>query len=481
MSFSQNTRSKKPSPLSGGLPSDNGGRKDKTQRELGLKSPSGGAAPTPRSGTRRGAEHGGSHATSAETVQPSALADGWAAQHCAELGEREKRARLAALRSGKPWTLHADEQTRAILADCPERNISTATAAKYRRAYDNLRANGQTAIETATTRAHWDFLRTACRYCMEQDAKAWRAASERARKRGNLESAQRRTERAFRLAAVLDEQFMQPTRRTWANKAAELKAKGERIPSKSKRLGGAPAPDIACAALLAGNRRGSHLIERHAERLAALALFGFRPAEMLKGVRLAVEGKNGKRLLTAQIMGAKVSDKRGQELRLVGVPVEGVAAEALAAIVEANGGKWMLGTSYNDYRSLNRALKSGAAVSCYSFRHQVGSELKEAVSSGAMGAEEVAQAMGHRSTESLSYYGTRSAARGGRGMKARASNDVRAVPVTYAAKAKTRTKAKAQDGMVRFAPKPQAQPSAARRAAISKPVRPLARGPKPPR
>ncbi|MDV3467732.1 hypothetical protein RZA67_03150 [Stenotrophomonas sp. C3(2023)] len=45
-------------------------------------------------------------------------------------------------------------------------------------------------------------------------------------KRGDLASAQRRTERAFRLAAVMDEMFLQPGRLTWKDKP-----KAERKPS----------------------------------------------------------------------------------------------------------------------------------------------------------------------------------------------------------------------------------------------------------
>ena len=67
-------------------------------------------------------------------------------------------------------------------------------------------------------------------------------ASERAMKRDDIASAQRRTERAFRLAAVLDEMSLQPGRLTWKDKP-----KAERGPSKSKRSTHAPArPGWTC-------------------------------------------------------------------------------------------------------------------------------------------------------------------------------------------------------------------------------------------
>lgn len=418
---------------------------------------------TPRSDKRRGAEHGGSHATNARPVH-SSLAEEWAGKHNATLDEREKLARSAALRSGKPWTLHADQQTQAILADCPTRSVSEATAAEYRRTYDNLKARGLTPWEAASTRNHWDKLRTASRFCMEQDIRTWRAASERARKRGDIASAKRRTERGFRLATVLDEMFMQPDRKTWLHKAAEMKAAGNSPSSKSKRTTMAPAPDMAGVALLTGRRHGTKVADRHAERLALVALFSMRPAELKKGVQLAVV--DGGRFLTAQVAGSKVNHARGQEVRVIRVPIEGCAAVGLAEAVKANGGKWTLQTTDADHRSLNRALRGG--LSCYSFRHQTGSDLKEAVATGVITAEEAAAVMGHRSTASLFAYGSRSRARGGRRPRANASASVRTISVSYEARAEARAekaKAKAATGRLRASASPQAQPKAAPKAA----------------
>lgn len=373
---------------------------------------------------------------------------------------RKHEAWTAAQRSGKPWTLHADEQTRAILDECPARHVSAETAAEYRRVYERLRTSGQTALEAASTRAHWDKLRTACRYCLAEDVRAWRAASERARKRGDLASAQRRTERAWQLATALDVQFLQHGYQTWATKAAKLKAAGQRVPDKSKRKG-APPPDAMLLSLLTKERRGVALAERHAERLAMAALFPMRPAEAIKGVRLALEGKGRRRLLTAQVIGAKVDDKRGQSVKLVGVPVKGAAAELLAARVEAEGGRWMLKTTAADHRSLNRMLQP-LGLSWYSLRHQIGSELKEAVSTGAIAPEEAAAVMGHRSSLSLSYYGTRSRARGGRKFRGKAAEDVRVVPVSHAQKAKARTERKTGKSIkAGQALTPKARPTAA--------------------
>ncbi|MCL1553291.1 hypothetical protein [Xanthomonas nasturtii] len=304
--------------------------------------------------------------------------------------------------------------------------MSEATAAKYRRAYDNLRATGQTALEAASTRAHWDFLRTATRFCMEADARALRASSDRAMKRDDLASAQRRTERAWRLATVLDAMFIQHDRKTWAHKAAEMKAAGTRPVSRSKRSMRAPAPDVAVGVLLGRQQR---VQERHAERLAVLALTGCRPAELRAGVSYKViEGKRGE-VLHLTLHGAKWNGSgRGLQARAIQVPVESNATRALAADARAAGGKRVLTTTDADHRSLNRALSKGVVgLSCYSFRHQQGSELKEAIASGTMSAEEAAAAMGHASTllrEPLEGAGRAETSREGHGPGAHRSGDL---------------------------------------------------------
>jgi len=462
--------------------SENGGRNGRVERERNPKSHSGGAAPTGRSAsvdpaerTRapalvRGAEHGGSRATGVQAGH-SPLAGEWADKHRAALRQAEQIACAAALRSGKPWTLHADQQTRTVLTACPDRsNVSDETAAEYRKVYERLRESGRTPFEAATTRHHFDKLRTAARFCMEQDINALRAASERARKRNDIDSAQRRTERAFHLAVVMDELFIQPGRLTWKDKPLS-----ERGPSKSKRRTATPPPDMAGAVLLTGRRQGTKVGDRHAMRLAILSLTGCRPAELRKGV--LVQTTDCGRFLTVQIRGAKVNAERGQKARVIRVPIAGSSTKMLASEAQISGGRLKISTTDADYRSLNRALQK-AGVSCYSFRHQVASELKEAVSTGEMPPQEAAAVMGHRSTESLSYYGTRSKSRGGRPLRANATNHVKVVPVDYAARAIARATRKASQGdALRFPPRPR--PLAAPKAAPASNVRPN-RTPKPP-
>jgi hypothetical protein len=341
--------------------------------------------------------------------------------------------------------LHADLQTRNIIAECPAREVSSQTAEKYRRAYELVTSSGKTALEYASTRAHWDFLRTACRYCLETDIKKWRKASEYSRKHGDIESAQRRTDRAWRLAVVLDEQFLKAYRETWATKAVSMKALGVKPVSKSKRNTRAPSPNMAVVALADTSHRGTKLLERHATRLAVLSLTGCRPAELMKGVEIETRKKDEKTAVLVTIQGAKVDGNRGQAVRTLTFFAQGSAALGLASLCAEHGGKFSLETTDADCRSLNRALKKHD-LSCYSFRHQVASELKSNIAQGQTTPEKAAQVMGQRSTRSLTYYGTRSHARGGRRFAVGATSMARVVPVTYAERAQARTAKKAKAG-----------------------------------
>ncbi|WP_144157635.1 site-specific integrase [Paraburkholderia sp. BCC1885] len=404
------------------------------------------------------------------------------------LREREAAARRDAEHSTKPWTLHADQQTKNILADCPERNVSTATAAKYRREYDRLRADGLTALEKATTRNHHDLLRTASRYCMEADVRALRRQAERARRAEHIGQAQRLTVEAWKLAAEMDVQFLQPDRLTWKHKAQAMRDAGEVVVSKSKRDTRPPPPSLAVAALLTTGQHGTKLAERHAEQLALLALFGIRPSELLRGVAVSVATNpaNGHLFITATIKGAKVNEQRGQAVRQLVVPVDNTSARGLAQTAQERGGAFVVKTTDADHRSLNRGLKA-SGLSCYSFRHAVASELKKQMAARPDTAQRAATFMGHTSTKSLMSYGRASHARGGRKFGAKADRSVKSAPVTYGQKAAARqARATTQRAAVRqvHAPTQAVVPRIPKPGSLSllvpKPVLTIPRGPKPP-
>ncbi|WP_176315433.1 hypothetical protein [Burkholderia vietnamiensis] len=371
------------------------------------------------------------------------------------LRDGEASARQAAKRDTKPWTLHADQQTKNILGDDEQRKVSQTTAAKYRREYERLRAEGITALDKARTRQHYDLLRTASHYCMEADVRALRRSAERARRAGHLDQAQRLTLEAWKMAVEMDVQFRQPERKTWKDKAKAMRKAGNPIVSKSKRDTIAPAPSLAVAALLTVGHHGVKVAERHAERVAVLALFGVRPAELKRGIELSVatDPKTGGQFLAARVKGVKVNADRGQAWRTLVVPVDNTAAGGLAAVVRERGGPVVVSMTDADHRSLNRALKP-SGLSIYSFRHAVGSELKRQAIGKPETAAGAATFMGHASTRSLMSYGRAAHARGGRRFGARAERAVRSVPVTYMQKAANRQVAGATTAKAAVAPVP---------------------------
>lgn len=425
------------------IPSENGGSVDGVERERNPIRPHGGTAPTPVCVSQTGVV--------AHDVHPLPLCKGWTSKHEEKLNRDEQRHRMHATTTGKPWTLEADKYTRAVLADFQARELNAKTADEYRRVYARLCAEGVTAWEKANSAQHWNKLRTACRWAMAEDARAWRALSEQARKAGDIPRAQQFTAEAWRLSVALDDQFLVAGRPTWEDKAKWMKASGQKPVDKSKRRTCAPVADIAPCTLLTAHQRGTRLAERHSERLAVLALTGCRPAELHAGVvvRLWHDSK-GRPAVVVEIQGAKVDTQRGHAVRRLGFPLAGAgsAVQALAQLCEQRGGRYTLATSPADYRSLNRALQA-SGLSCYAFRHAVGSDLKADIASGKATPEQAARTMGHRSTASLAYYGTRSRGRGGQRPRAMASATVKEAPVTRSARA-----ARAKAALVEAKPSP---------------------------
>jgi integrase len=371
--------------------------------------------------------------------------------------------------------LEADKYTRAVLAECPERALNPETAAEYRRVYTRLTDEGVTAWDKASSQQHWNKLRTATRWAMAEDIRAWRKASEDARKGGDLARAQHCTAEAWRLAVALDAQFLAASRQAWAAKAKALKAAGERPVDKSKRRTSAPTADTAPCALLDQRHRGARLAERHAERLALLALTGCRPAELMAGVGVRLlRDKHGKPSgVGVEIQGAKVDAQRGHARRrlVFALAGGGTAVRGLAQVCAERGGGYTLATTPADYRSLNRALQTHG-LSCYAFRHAVGSDLKAAIATGKTTAEQAAAVMGHRSTASLLSYGTRRRGRGGQRPRAGVSGQVKNAAVSRTARAKARAQAKAKAVSVGATPAPS-------RTRLRAPQTPLARGLRP--
>lgn len=322
-----------------------------------------------------------------------------------------------------PLGVAHDRFTRQVLAqaalgDCEP---SAATVAAYRRDHARLWDAGVTPLDKASTRTHFDRLRSGCRYVEALEIARLRCLAEAARKAKQPEAMREYTRQAFERAALFRALFLEPDRPTWAHKAAELREAGLRPPSKSKRKAGrtAPTPDQLLVAI--GNQRGRAVrVEQFA---AVFAIFGIRPAELMRGVRLEASPDG---FLKLHVAGAKVDAKRGQPERVLTVaPTRlGLSKLAVALLTDAasdNGGQ--LQASAADVVAVRRAMRTvQAGLSPYAYRHARASDAKVT-----QGRDGVAAWLGHSNDRTQTYYGN---ARSGRGAVAitgaQASRAVRA-------------------------------------------------------
>lgn len=166
------------------------------------------------------------------------------------------------------------------------------------------------------------------------------------------------------------------------------------------------------------------LLGRHPLALAVhvLAAFGVRPAELVRGVVLAVDQELG--LVVARIPCAKRKAGTEQDNRVVGILPEAPAALALWRVLVDAGEP--VAVQVDDARRLCDAVRRAArralpemarsvTVSPYSFRHQLAADAKAAVAALSGGGDRTAVSalLGHRSGRSQRAYGTRRQARGG--------------------------------------------------------------------
>jgi integrase len=156
-----------------------------------------------------------------------------------------------------------------------------------------------------------------------------------------------------------------------------------------------------------------------AYRSAALtaAVTGCRPAELVGGVQLRIEGG----ILVALVHGAKVDVARGkgQEWRRLVWPldhpselVQGLVGE----VTRADGSLLVtIASASNFSKSMSNAAarewpKRKATITPYCFRHQVAADMK---ADGRLDSGEISAALGHLSDATKSTYGHANMCKGG--------------------------------------------------------------------
>jgi integrase len=299
--------------------------------------------------------------------------------------------------------LIADRRIKAILTLAGSRDPTDSTVAAYRCDHANMLLAGTTPIEKATTFQHWNRLRSAWKFGEIEAIKALRGQAESARRLKDYGRMRVATLAAFERAALLEAMFLSstlaPSRQTWGRKAAALRAAGSGFKAgKSKRAAGrvAPSPDELLI-LLSRQRLRCVRVEVAA---AVFACFGVRPAELLTGARLYIEGD----ALGLEVWGAKVDAKRGQpRRRLLIAPTRlGCSGLALALLKgEVDAGRTRIRVTAADLVAVRRAMRAAqSGLSPYAFRHARASDAK--ASHGAMGA---AAWLGHATDRAQSGYG----------------------------------------------------------------------------
>ena len=153
-------------------------------------------------------------------------------------------------------------------------------------------------------------------------------------------------------------------------------------------------------------------------QILTLSLTGCRPIELQKGILWKVESSK----LVTTIIGAKISQYAGQEIRALTFPVIGELAEAMNKLVIENGGE--LFVSVSSTVNLTTAIRSAAkrafpkfkkSVTAYSFRHQAAADWKAAVNNSdnpEQNLTEVSGMLGHATSQMKGRYGHSSQYRG---------------------------------------------------------------------
>ena len=124
-----------------------------------------------------------------------------------------------------------------------------------------------------------------------------------------------------------------------------------------------------------------------------------------------------KGVVVIDVPGAKVRENAGQPRRSVAIdPQSGPGQALLALLGDAPAMTVKRGADRirKDFADIRRRLGVGLGLSAYSFRHQFAAEVKAKYPPTPAGAEQVAAAMGHRTTKARSTTAQRPKQRAGR-------------------------------------------------------------------
>ncbi|MBJ6030281.1 hypothetical protein JGM53_24115, partial [Salmonella enterica subsp. enterica serovar Rissen] len=133
----------------------------------------------------------------------------------------------------------------------------------------------------AGTASSFDKRRTAFRFCITEEIQNLRRKSEKAMRSKDYEAGKKLIQEAFKLAIKFEDEFLSDNRILFNDVKSQEGFKKVSF-SKKKGLKKAPDPDV----VLNGLELKKNLYDRHSLAFAVISVFGIRPAEMQKGVKL---------------------------------------------------------------------------------------------------------------------------------------------------------------------------------------------------
>ncbi|HIC1535301.1 TPA: hypothetical protein ACW0GM_005366 [Klebsiella pneumoniae] len=324
--------------------------------------------------------------------------------------------------SGTFIEIQIDKMIKGIIGKV-KTNANDASKEQYRKHYRSAierhpDASFHELLMQAGTASSFDKRRTAFRFCITEEIQNLRRKSEKAMRSKDYEAGKKLIQEAFKLAIKFEDEFLSDNRILFNDVKSQEGFKKVSF-SKKKGLKKAPDPDV----VLNGLELKKNLYDRHSLAFAVISVFGIRPAEMQKGVKLTF--KDG--IIYALVKGAKVSDDKGHKHRAIGVSVRdgNKCDQVIMEAIYKNGGEVLATQTKSDYDSLRKYFNNHYnGTSLYTYRHQVASDLKKA----GVSKTQIAEVMGHRTTESQVHYGYARSSRGGRSMVAKGSNEVISSP-----------------------------------------------------
>lgn len=289
--------------------------------------------------------------------------------------------------------------------------VSEKTAAEYRKVFQKLTENG-THFSQAASKNTFYKQRAASIFVLAESAKSLMNARDKCEK--GTENHAEIVQKLSEISAFFDdfpansdpENSENQSKITWKDVKSD-----EKMTSHSKKNGLGKLVKIENWE----QKLFEKMSEKHKNALAVSLLSGCRPAEIEAGIQVKKD-ESGNLILT--IRGAKLSEIRGQETRVLSISPDHFAAKHLLAQLEnapeltvSSNAKCLSDATRQAGKRAFPRLKIG--VSPYSIRHAVASELK----ASGVAADAVAMTLGHAATASQSAYGrAHHASAGGAGL-----------------------------------------------------------------